>query len=57
MGRIKSYAFTKILYLGLNDDVPDFDDDTLVVVVNDGHPFQGQTCPFNGGPIHEFMED
>ena len=38
---------TKVLYLGLNDDVPEFDNDTIIVVVNDSHPFRGETRPFN----------
>jgi hypothetical protein len=47
MGRIKSYPFTHILYLGIDDTVPPFDDDTVIVVTSDDDPNRGKLIPVN----------
>lgn len=57
MGRAHSHAFTKTLYLGVSDDIPEFDDDTLVVVVEDNHPQRGKTVPFDTDKFAEWANE
>lgn len=46
MGRIHGYRFTHVLLVGLNDEVPPFDDDTLVTVCADDDPYRGKLISF-----------
>ncbi len=47
MGRIHNYPFQWVLFLGENAEEPEFNDDTLVIVVLDDSEFAGKTIDFS----------
>jgi hypothetical protein len=53
MGRIKSYGFRYVLFAAEGSEVPDFSDDTFVVIVKADDYRAGRTIPIEEYDFHD----